>query len=64
MQASFASFTYSEQNPPSPGRVPTTLVVAVPLSQAGPLTAVAVWSAVRGATVYLDSPAMLTGVIA
>jgi Bc2L-like protein len=64
VQAAYASFTYNEQNPPSTGRVPTTLVVAVPLSQTGTSTVVAVWSGVRGSTVHIDSPATLTGVIA
>jgi hypothetical protein len=33
-----ASFTYNEQNPASTGRIPTTLVVSVPLTQAGAQT--------------------------
>ena len=60
----FACFTYNEQVPPSTGRVPTTLSVVAPLSSAGPTLVVAVWSGVRGATVRIDSPATLTGVIA
>ena len=64
VQAPYASFTYNEQNPPSTGRIPTTLVAAVPLSQTGSSTVVAVWSGVRGSTVHIDSPATLTGVIA
>ena len=64
VQSPFASFTYNEQNPPSTGRIPTTLVVAVPLSQTGDSAFVAVWSGVRGSTVHIDSPATLTGVIA
>lgn len=55
----FASFTYNEQVPQSTGRVPTTLVVGVPLGNA-PQTIVGVWSGVRGATVNIDSPATLT----
>ena len=57
-----ASFTYNEQNPASTGRIPTTLVVAVPLSQAGPQTIQAVWYGVRGSTVIIDSPATLSAV--
>lgn len=55
----FASFTYNEQVPQSTGRVPTTLVVGVPLGNA-PQTIVGVWSSVRGSTVNIDSPATLT----
>jgi mannose-binding lectin len=62
-QSAYASFTYSEQAPQSGGRVPTTLSVAVPLSQTGPLSVVAVWSSIRGSTVVIDSPATLTAVI-
>jgi mannose-binding lectin len=57
-----ASFTYNEQQPASTGRIPTTLVVAVPLSQAGPQTIQAVWYGVRGSTVIIDSPATLSAV--
>ena len=64
VQSAFASFTYNEQNPSSTGRIPTTLAIAVPLSQTGASTVVAVWSGVRGATVHIDSPATLTGIIA
>jgi hypothetical protein len=62
--SAFASFTYNEVNPPSTGRVPTTLSVVTPLSSSGPTSVVAVWSGVRGSTVRIDSPATLTGVIA
>jgi len=58
LQAPFAAFTYSEQAPSTPGRVPTTLCVAAMLT--GPVTATAVWSAIRGSTVHLDSPSTLT----
>jgi mannose-binding lectin len=57
-----ASFTYNEQNPASTGRIPTTLVVSVPLTQAGPQTVQAVWYGVRGSTVIIDSPATLSAV--
>jgi len=59
-----ACFTYNEASPPSTGRVPTTLSVVTPLSKSGPTLVVAVWSGVRGATVRIDSPATLTGIIA
>ena len=63
VQSAFASFTYNEGNPPSTGRMPTTLVVAVPLSSTGTTTVVAVWSGVRGSTVHIDSPATLSAII-
>ena len=61
LQGPFAAFTYSEQNPSSPGRVPTTLCVATTMT--GPLTATAVWSSIRGSTVHIDSPATLTMIL-
>jgi mannose-binding lectin len=64
VQPAFAAFTYNEQNPPSTGRIPTTLCVVVPLSSSGPSTAAAVWSGIRGSTVRIDSPATLTAMIA
>jgi mannose-binding lectin len=64
VQSAFASFTYNEANPPSTGRIPTTLCATVPLSQTGSSTVVAVWSGIRGATVRIDSPATLTAVVA
>jgi mannose-binding lectin len=63
IQAPWASFTYNETVPPSTGRIPTTLCVVVPLSQAGPMTAQAMWRNVRGSNVIIDSPATLTAVI-
>jgi mannose-binding lectin len=60
VQSAFASFTYCEVNPSSSGRVPTTLVITVPLSESGGLTVTAVCSSVRGSTVVIDSPATLT----
>jgi len=57
-----AGFTYNEQVPPSTGRVPTTLVVSVPL--AGAAQAIAgVWSGVRGSTVIIDTPATLSAIL-
>jgi hypothetical protein len=57
-----ASFTYSEQAPLTPGRIPTTLVVSVPLTNAAQ-SIVAVWFAVRGSTVIIDSPATLSALL-
>ena len=62
VQAAVASFTYGIQNPPSTNRMPTTLVVAIPLV-GEPQTVVAVWSGVRGSTVIIDSPASLSVLI-
>jgi mannose-binding lectin len=57
-----ASFTYGIQNPPSTNRMPTTLVVAVPLTLQQQ-TIQALWCGVRGSTVIIDSPATLSIVI-
>jgi hypothetical protein len=57
-----AVFTYNEQVPPSTGRIPTTLVVGVPLTQATQ-TVQAVWFGVRGSTVITDSPSTLSAVL-
>jgi hypothetical protein len=54
-----ASFTYNETAPTSFGRVPTTLVVGVPLIQ-NTQTVTGMWYGVRGSTVIIDSPATLT----
>jgi hypothetical protein len=54
-----ASFTYNESVPPSTGRIPTTLVVGLPLTTQKQ-TIQAVWQGVRGSTVLLDSPATLS----
>ncbi len=54
-----ATFTYNEQQPQGTGRVPTTLVVAVPLAN-NAQTVNAVWFGVRGSTVIIDSPASMT----
>ena len=58
-----ASFTYNEQNPSSTGRVPTTLVVGVPLGLK-PQTVQAMWFGVRGSNVIIDSPATLSAILA
>jgi hypothetical protein len=55
----YASFTYGVQQPASYSRMPTTLVVGVPLANQAQ-TIQAMWSGVRGATVMLDSPASLS----
>lgn len=57
-----ASFTYNEAVPPSTGRIPTTLVVGVPLINKAQ-TIVGMWMGVRGSTVIIDSPATLSAVI-
>ena len=62
MSPVFASFTYNESSPQSSGRVPTTLVVGVPLG-GKPQTIVGVWSNVRGSNVIIDSPATLSAII-
>src|ERR1041384_2976240 len=55
-----ATFTYNEQTPQSTGRIPTTLVLSVPLSQKGPQAVQAVWYGVRGSTVIMDTPSTLS----
>jgi hypothetical protein len=57
-----ASFTYNEQVPPSTGRIPTTLVVGVPLA-GKPQAVAAMWQGVRGSTVIIDSPATLSAIL-
>lgn len=57
-----ASFTYGIGAPPSFNRMPTTLVVNVPLGLK-PQKIQAMWQGIRGSTVILDSPASLTGLI-
>jgi hypothetical protein len=54
-----ASFTYGVQVPESFNRMPTTLVVGVPLTIA-PQTVEALWCGVRGSTVIIDTPASLS----
>jgi len=54
-----ASFTSGDQSPSSSGRVPTTLVVSVPLTDASQ-TVTAMWYGVRGSTVIIDTPATLS----
>jgi hypothetical protein len=57
-----ATFTYNEQKPVSTGRIPTTLVVGVPLANK-PQAVVALWYGVRGSTVHIDSPSTLSSTI-
>jgi len=57
-----AVFTYNEQQPQSTGRIPTTLVLGVPLGSK-PQTIVGVWSGVRGSTVIIDTPATLSAIL-
>ena len=57
-----ACFSYTEQAPLAPGRMPTTLVVSVPLTTAAQ-TIVGVWFAVRGSTVIIDTPATLSAIL-
>jgi hypothetical protein len=54
-----AVFTYNEQVPPSTGRIPTTLVLGVPLANQKQ-TILGMWSGVRGSTVIVDTPATLS----
>ena len=61
--AAYAAFTYNEQVPPGTGRIPTTLCVAVPLSQTADSAVEAVWSGIRGSKVIIDSPATLSAII-
>jgi len=62
LQPAIASFTYNEQNPPSTGRIPTTLCVPFLVNSKDPSVVTAVWSNVRGSTVHIDSPATLSAV--
>jgi mannose-binding lectin len=57
-----AGFTYNEAQPPSYGRMPTTLVLSVPLGSK-PQTITAMWSNVRGSTVIIDSPTTLSAIL-
>jgi mannose-binding lectin len=55
-------FTYSTKVPESTGRMPTTLVVAIPLTSQ-PQFVQAQWESVRGSTNRIDSFASLSAVI-
>jgi hypothetical protein len=54
-----ASFTYGVAQPASSNRMPTTLVVSVPLS-INPQTVEGLWCGVRGSTVIIDTPSSLS----
>jgi mannose-binding lectin len=58
----YATFTYGVGQPASFNRMPTTLVVSVPLGLK-PQTIQAMWQGIRGSTVIMDSPASLSAVI-
>ena len=58
-----ATFTYNDVAPTNTGRIPTTLVVGVPLIQTGSQTVQAGWYGVRGSTVIIDTPATLTAIL-
>jgi hypothetical protein len=58
-----AVFTYNEQQPQGTGRVPTTLVVSVPLAQTGQQTVLGLWAGVRGSTVIIDTPSTLSAIL-
>lgn len=57
-----ACFTYGVQVPASTNRMPTTLVVGVPLTMK-PQTVQGMWQGVRGSTVIIDSPSSLSVII-
>ena len=57
-----AVFTYNEQQPVSTGRIPTTLVVSIPLGLK-PQTVMGMWSGVRNSTVIIDTPASLSAIV-
>lgn len=62
MSPVIAGFTYNEPQPPAYGRIPTTLVVGVPLAMKAQ-TITGMWQNVRGSTVIIDSPATLTAIL-
>jgi hypothetical protein len=57
-----AVFTYNEAQPISTGRIPTTLVVSVPLELKAQ-TIMGMWSGVRGSTVIIDTPSSLSAIV-
>lgn len=57
-----AGFTYMDQTTTGGGRIPTTLVVSVPLANAAQ-TVAGVWFGVRGSTVIIDTPATLSAIL-
>jgi hypothetical protein len=57
-----ASFTYGVPQSQGANRMPTTLIIGVPLTL-NPLEVVALWQGVRGSTVIIDSPATFSAII-
>jgi mannose-binding lectin len=57
-----ASFTASERQPDSSGRMPTTLIVEVRL-EATTKQIKGMWSSVRNSTVVIDTPASLSAIV-
>ncbi|MBR1224180.1 MULTISPECIES: hypothetical protein [unclassified Bradyrhizobium] len=55
-------FTSGTPVVPNTGRVPTTLIVNIPLAGAAQ-TITALWRGVRGSTVIIDSPASLSAIL-
>jgi hypothetical protein len=62
VQPATATFTYNDAQPTSTGRIPTTLCVPILVNSQNPSVVTAVWSNVRGSTVWIDSPATLSAV--
>ena len=62
VQAAYATFTYNEATPASTGRIPTTLVIAVPLAP-NQQTIQGMWQGIRNSTVVIDSPATLSATL-
>ena len=62
VQPVIAAFTYNEAQPQATGRIPTTLVVGISLTEKEQ-TVTAVWSNIRGSNVVIDTPATLTALI-
>jgi mannose-binding lectin len=62
MSPVIAGFTYNEAQPPAYGRIPTTLVVGVPLTMKIQ-TITGMWQNVRSSTVIIDSPATLSALL-
>ena len=59
VQSNYACFTYGDPKPALPNRMPTTLVVGVPLGPK-PQKIQAVWAGVRGRDGHHRHPASLT----
>lgn len=61
LSAVIAGYSYTEQTRQASGRVPTTLVVGVPLINK-PQQIKAVWAAAHESNIVIDSPASLTAI--